>query len=93
MFNVVLVPNPALSRNQQVVIAQDFSMRGGTVSVSVRKAFLYYFQKRLRLDAVSALDGPHETPLVIANREEFDNPERFRCHVRLDALAPTPPCC
>lgn len=70
-FNVVLSPNPALSKSQQAVVAQDYAMSDGSISVSVRKALLYYFQKRLRLDAIAALDGPHETPVVITNRDEF----------------------
>jgi predicted DNA-binding transcriptional regulator YafY len=68
---VVLSPNPALSQNQRAVVAQDYDMQGGRVAVPVRKAPLYYFEKRLRLDGISALDGPHETPVVITNRDEF----------------------
>jgi len=71
VFEVALAPNPVLSDNQQAVVAQDYDMTDGRVSVPVRKALLYYFQKRLRLDAVRAVDGPQETPVVIANREEF----------------------
>jgi predicted DNA-binding transcriptional regulator YafY len=70
-IEVVLSPNPALTKNQQAIVAQDYNMHNGHVSVSVRKALLYYFQKRLRLDTAGALDGPHETPVVITNREEF----------------------
>jgi predicted DNA-binding transcriptional regulator YafY len=70
-FPVVLSPNPALSPSQRSIVAQDYNMTGDCVSVPVRKALLYYFQKRLRLDAAGALDGPRETPVVIANREEF----------------------
>jgi predicted DNA-binding transcriptional regulator YafY len=70
-FSVVLTPNPVLSSGQQAVVAQDYNMNEGRACVSVRKALLYYFQKRLRLDAVGALDGPQETPVVIANRKEF----------------------
>jgi predicted DNA-binding transcriptional regulator YafY len=70
-FLVVLSPNPAFSRNQQSVVEQDYNMTNGSVSVPVRKAMLYYFQKRLRLDVAGALDEPHETPVVVANREEF----------------------
>ena len=70
-LDVVLSPNPALSQSQQAVVAQDYNMTNGRVSVPVRKALLYYFQKRLRLDVAGALDGPHETPVVITNREEF----------------------
>ena len=71
-FDVTLVPNPVLGDAQQRVIAQDYEMDDGRVSVSVRKALLYYFQKRLRLDVSSELDKPHETPIVVSNRAEFD---------------------
>ena len=39
--------------------------------MSVRLALLYYFNKRLRLDVAEQLDSPHETPIVVANAEEF----------------------
>jgi hypothetical protein len=70
-FDVLLSPNPALSKSQQQIIAQDYNMTGNRVSVPVRKALLYYFQKRLRLDGIGALDEPHETPVVIKNQDEF----------------------
>jgi len=70
-FLVELSPNPMLSKNQRAVIAQDYSMTHDRVAVPVRKALLYYFQKRLRLDASGTIDAPAETPVVIANREEF----------------------
>jgi hypothetical protein len=60
-----------LSKKQQEVIAQDYNMVDGRVSIPVRKALLYYFQKRLRLDVASTPDNLHETPVVIANREAF----------------------
>jgi predicted DNA-binding transcriptional regulator YafY len=71
-FSVVLSANPKLSPNQRAVIEQDYDMTGGRISVPVRRALLYYFQKRLRLDAAGALDGPHETPVVVTNRPEFE---------------------
>lgn len=71
-FEVVLAPNPDLSEAQKAVIAQDFGMIKLTVKVPVRKALLYYFQKRLRLDVDETLDKPHEIPVVVANRAEFD---------------------
>lgn len=70
-FAVVLSPNPALAKNQQAVVAQDYNMKGGRVTIPVRKALLYYFQKRLRLDTTGAVDGPQETPVLIANQDEF----------------------
>ena len=71
-FSVALAPNPALSKSQQSIIAQDYEMKDGSAEVMVRKALLYYFLKRLRLDVADNLDNPHEIPVVVANRAAFD---------------------
>lgn len=71
-FNVVLSPNPKLGANQRKVIARDYEMEDDRIEIPVRKALLYYFQKRLRLDVAEALDNPQETPVIVANRDEFD---------------------
>jgi hypothetical protein len=68
---VILSPNPSLSEKQQEVIAQDYNMVDGRVAFPVRKALLYYFQKRLRLDVPSTLDNMNEVPVIVANREAF----------------------
>ena len=72
VFSVVLVPNPELSPSQQSIVAQDYCMENGKISISIRRSFLYYFQKRLRLDVARALDNPRETPVVVENRTAFD---------------------
>jgi hypothetical protein len=71
-FDVVLVPNPKLSKSQQSVVAQDYCMKDERISIPVRKSFLYYFQKRLRLDVAQALDDPRETPVIIQNKAPFE---------------------
>jgi hypothetical protein len=71
-FDVVLVPNPMLGKEQQKVIAQDYIMTNGRVTVSVRKALLYYFRKRLRLDVANKLDSHHEIPVIVANLKAFE---------------------
>jgi len=70
-FLVVLSPNHNLTKEQQAIIQQDYGMTEGRVIVPVRKALLYYFQKRLRLDAAGSVDGPNEAPVVISNAAEF----------------------
>jgi predicted DNA-binding transcriptional regulator YafY len=71
-FSALLIPNPRLSANQQEVIAQDFCMENGRVVVAVRRAMLYYFSKRLRLDVADRFDDPREAPVILQNRDEFD---------------------
>jgi hypothetical protein len=70
VFDVVLEPNPALSVGQRAAVAWEYAMPDGRVTLPVRRAFLYYLRKRLRLDVDG--DSPAETPVVVANRNEFD---------------------
>jgi predicted DNA-binding transcriptional regulator YafY len=71
-FTVSLCPNPQLSPNQQKIVAQDFAMSNGEIAVPVRRAMLYYFSKRLRLDVADRFDDPREAPVVIKNRDAFN---------------------
>lgn len=71
-FDVVLEPNPELTESQRNTIALDYNMVDGRATVSVRRAMLYYFDKRLRLDVARSSDRPAETPVVVSNRAEFD---------------------
>ncbi|WP_353330177.1 transcriptional regulator [Phaeobacter sp. NW0010-22] len=71
--DVQLIPNPELSKAQKAVIASEYGMKNGSLTITVRKAMLYYFNKRLRLDVASELDKSHETPLIVSNRDEFDS--------------------
>jgi hypothetical protein len=71
-FPVSLSPNPRLSASQQEIIEQDFAMKDGEVAVPVRRALLYYFSKRLRLDVAGRFDDPREAPVVVKNRDAFD---------------------
>jgi len=70
MFDAVLEPNPGLSEGQRAAVAWEYAMPAGQVTLPVRRAFLYYLRRRLRLDVEN--DLPAETPVVVANRFEFD---------------------
>ena len=71
-FDVILIPNPKLEEKQQKVIAQDYGMQHGNISIKVRRALLYYFYKRLRLDVADELDNHRETPVVAMNLPELE---------------------
>lgn len=71
-FGVILRPNPLLSPSQQEAVAWDYNMADGQVTVLVRYALLYYFNKRLRLDVAEKLDRPKERPIVVVNEVEFN---------------------
>jgi hypothetical protein len=71
-FDVILVPNQKLSAAQQTTIERDYGMPDGRCILRVRRALLYYLDKRLRLDVAEKQDRPKETPVVVANRAEYD---------------------
>lgn len=73
VFTVELIPNPDLTPGQQATIALDYGMTNGKVCVPVRRALLYYFEKRLRLDVAPGQDSLRERPVVIANAADFKN--------------------
>jgi hypothetical protein len=62
-----------LSVAQQEVIAQDYCMEYGQIAVPVRKALLYYFNKRLRIDVAKEKDRIKETPVVVLNDRAFQD--------------------
>jgi hypothetical protein len=61
-----------VTSSQRKIIAQDYAMKHGQISVPVRRAMLYYFSKRLRLDVAGQFDDDRETPIIVQNRDEFD---------------------
>jgi hypothetical protein len=71
-FDVILKPNPDLTAKQRETIALDYEMTNGLAKTRIRRALLYYFEKRLRLDIEAGKDKPAETPVVIHNRDEFN---------------------
>ena len=76
-FDVELKSNPKLSPNQRKAVELDYDMRDGVVTLPVRLALLYYFDKRLRADLARDPDtnskaDAREIPVVVANRDEYE---------------------
>ena len=76
-FEVILEPNPALSRSQQDAVETDYSMADGKLRLSIRRALLFYLNKHLRLDFIKYDPRPALNPIVVANRNEFDEAVQF----------------
>lgn len=72
-FEVVLKPNSRLGPQKMRTVELDYEMTDGRLRLSVRQALLYYLDKRLRLDIGEQLDKPHETPIIVANRADFES--------------------
>lgn len=72
LFEVQLHPNPNLNEVQRRGVAEDYEMKNGNLSIFIRKALLFYFEKNLRLDVPDVKGNPAATPLKILNYEEFN---------------------
>ncbi|WP_208449440.1 WYL domain-containing protein [Paraburkholderia phenazinium] len=75
-FEVKLTPNPRLNPWERKAIELDYDMHNGEVTLQIRLALLYYFDKRFgaEFEARTPLDftqDPKRTPVVISNRDEY----------------------
>ena len=71
LFEVQLHPNPRLNEVQRRGVMEDYEMENGNLSIFIKKALLFYFEKNLRLDVPDVKGNPAATPLKILNYEEF----------------------
>ena len=71
LCEVQLHPNPSLNEVQRRGVMEDYEMENGNLSIFIKKALLFYFEKNLRLDVPDVKGNPAATPLKILNYEEF----------------------
>jgi predicted DNA-binding transcriptional regulator YafY len=69
-ITLTIAPNPALSDNQQKIIALDYGMEGGSAKLTVRRCMLYYALRRLGLDADPSARRAQEQHIVFLNPQE-----------------------
>ncbi|PWL32753.1 WYL domain-containing protein [Marivita sp. XM-24bin2] len=69
-ITLTIAPNPALSDNQQKVIALDYGMDGGSAQLTVRRCMLYYALRRLGLDADPSARRAQDQHIVLLNAQE-----------------------
>ncbi|MFM0125519.1 WYL domain-containing protein [Paraburkholderia sp. RL18-101-BIB-B] len=75
-FDVRLIPNPRLNPWERKAIELDYVMHEGEVTLPIRCALLYYFDKRFSTEfelrePLDFAQDPKRTPVVIANRDEY----------------------
>lgn len=68
-FEVIIIPDPNLSEGHQKAIASDYCMQDGKLILPVRRALLFYFDKRMKLDLDKNNFG--DTQICISNIDEY----------------------
>jgi hypothetical protein len=69
---LLIAPHPGLTAAQTQAIALDYGIRGGSTSIKVRRALLFYALKRLGLDVAPGTRPAHEQHIVLLNRAEIE---------------------
>ena len=75
LVDVVLQANPRLKPHQRAAIEEDYAMENHRLTLSVRKALLFYLEKHLRLDYPDEGMPPEAKPLCAVNPEVFSRLE------------------
>jgi hypothetical protein len=68
--DLVIAPHPGLTAAQKKAIAIDYGIRGGSASISVRRALLFYALRRLGLDVAPDVRPASEQHIALLNRDE-----------------------
>jgi predicted DNA-binding transcriptional regulator YafY len=68
-FDIEIAPHPELTASQQIVVAKDYGMQNGSVTLSVRYAMLFYVARRLGLLDDPEGKDPYTQHIVALNKE------------------------
>lgn len=72
IVHLKLVPNPNLSEDEQALIAHDFNMRKGCLSIPSRGALVPYTLQACQVDpTIPDSENPHRNRLVLINKEDL----------------------
>jgi hypothetical protein len=69
---LVIAPHHGLTPAQAQAIAADYGIRGGSTTLRVRRALLFYALRRLGLDVRAGARAPQEQHIVLVNRDEVE---------------------
>jgi hypothetical protein len=70
--DLIIAPHPELTPAQSQAIKLDYGIRGGSTSIRVRRALLFYALRRLGLDVAPNVRPASEQHIVLLNRAEVD---------------------
>ena len=71
-LNVKIGPHPDLTDSQRRIIESDYGMVNGSVTIKVRSALYFYFEKQFRLDKECEARPAKEQQIILLNRDEIE---------------------
>lgn len=73
MIELVLIPDPRLTDDQQAVVANDFGMDKHVLRLTVRARLASYLLQLLNVNAGDSLDDPRAQQVVISNKQQISD--------------------
>jgi predicted DNA-binding transcriptional regulator YafY len=70
--NILLVPNPNLSKHQKTMVMRDYGMSDGQLVLPCRKAMLFYTLRHLNLEKDEVLKDAARQHVIVSNRKQVD---------------------
>jgi hypothetical protein len=71
-IDLKIAPHPGLTAAQARAISLDYGLRGGSGTVRVRRALVFYALRQLGLDVAADARPAQEQHIVLTNREEVE---------------------
>lgn len=85
-IDLILVPNPELSKTQQAAIEAEYGMEGGQRVVTMRLSQTFYLMTEHNLDVEPGVLEPGKQQLILRNREEVINARGTARKLSIEAI-------
>ena len=86
-INLVIVPNPSLSNEKQVAVANELGMTDGRLVRSCRLSLSFYLMGQYNLDVEPGALTPEKQQIVMQNRDEVVQARAAARQMSIEALS------
>ena len=86
MMNLVILPNPDLSRERQRAVAAEHRMTDGRLVWPCRLSLSFYFMSEHNLDVEPGVLPPEKQQIILQNRDEVTQTRSLVRQMSIDAL-------
>lgn len=86
-INLILAPNPALSRERQDAVAVEYEMADGVRKLPTRLSLSFYLMSEFNLDVEEGKLVPEKQQLILRNRAEVEQARAAARQMSKEALA------
>lgn len=87
LINLIIRPNPALSRERQAAVASEHGMTDGQLTRPCRLSLSFYLMSEYNLDVEPGVLKPEKQQIILHNRDEVTQARTSSRQMSIEALA------